>query len=149
MNELQGCKSESWLNCLLSRARASFRFPRLRSIQWRLPPGGNDVLRRCCGGVKGSDARGAQKESGREEDGTRRRSPGETAGKLEIFIAAPFPFYAESRGRGQRSIHCALMRFAIENVITGRYFKRHRNGWRKIALFSVGGRVSIRKIARS
>lgn len=102
------------LSALPGLSQLSLPSPPFYSVAFA--PGGNDVLRRCCCGAKGSDARGAQKESGREKDGTTGVA-GETAGKLEIFIAAPFPFYAESRGRGQRSIHCALMRFATETSL--------------------------------
>lgn len=57
-----------------------------------------------------------QENWGKKEDGT---------GKLEIFIAASFPFYAESRDRGRfHSTRFNTIRY--RDVITSRYFKRHR-----------------------
>lgn len=104
--------------------------PRLRSIQCRLLPVASQrcspmLLRR----TRGSDVQGYEKDRreenrGKKGDGTRYGGRYDT-GKLEIFIAASFPFYAESRDRG-RFHSTRLNAIRHRDVIMGRYFKRDR-----------------------
>lgn len=98
MNELQGCKSESWLNCLLCRVELGFApssafflalfstvCPRGVATMF-LPPLLSPV--RPLSGRGRASGREKRRQGGSESSDGKVR---ETTGKLELFITASFP----------------------------------------------------------
>jgi len=122
VNELQGCKSESWLNCLLS---LSLSVPRLGSIQCRSPS--PQAPWRCyCGARREEGDARERSEAGIEDEGEKVARIGAEwlqGGKLEILIAVSFPVLLRITRDVGGLIRRTLMRSAAirDDVISGHF----------------------------